>query len=451
MKHTLRRFTPVAWIVLAWIGVWLTANRYVPDGHTLWGELIAFLDRFTFKAFGGFPAAQAFVAGIIRLVHLGTSWSFAMFATWASFFVPLGFVARIASRARLRSGATDPLDRVRAWTLAHPGWTQVLLALLPALSGVAMHKAFRRIFDEGEITFAQILPVALVSAGAQFAAARAVVRALLAPTLDPAEADARIEIGPDEIVFDAVAVTREARAAVGGLAALSVAMVVWIAALPIATLFRDPRLFAAVAAYMAIAGITATVFRIASRVAVGVDGVLVKGTSRTRFYAYRDLDSARVANGDLELLRRGSVVVRLQLHGADAVRRDAVLARIQENLERVKRGEHAVAAQLVSSSSKDQLARVAAGGADYRAASLSREALWALIEGPAVGSEARRAAAEALAKTNDVAERARLRVAAEHCADPSVRIALVELAEGVAREGDPEAEARAAASRASGA
>jgi hypothetical protein len=451
VKGPLRRFAPALWVVLAWLGVWLTDNGYVPNGHTLWWELTAFLDRFTFKAFGGFPAAQAFVAGVIRLVRMGTPWSFATFATWASFFVPLGFLARLASRARLRSGGADPLDRVRAWTLAHPAWTQGFLALLPALSALGMYEAFRRVFDEGEIAFAQILPVVIASTAAQFAAARAVGRALLAPTLDPTEAEERVEIGPNEIVFDAVAVTREARAAVGGLAALSVAMVVWLAALPIATLFRDPRLFAAVAAYSAIAAVTATLFRVASRVAVGVDGVLVKGTSRTRFYAYPDLDGARVANGDLELLRRGSVVVRLQLHGADAVRRDAVLARVTENLGRVQRGEHAVAAQLVSSSSKDQLARVAAGGADYRAASLSREALWALIEGPTVGAEARRAAAEALAKSNDVAERARLRVAAEHCADPSVRVALVELAEGIAREGEVDAEARAAASRASSA
>jgi hypothetical protein len=297
------------------------------------------------------------------------------------------------------------------------------------------------------MTLAQLLPVVIASAAAEYGAARATVRAFLAPTLDPTQTETRIEIGPDEIVFDAVAVTREARAAVGGLAALSVAMVVWLAALPIATLFRDPRLFAAVAAYTAIAALAATAFRFASRVAVGVDGVLVKGTSRTRFYAYRGLDGARVANGDIELLRRGSVVVRLQLHGADAVRREAVLARIQENLERVQRGEHAVAAQLVSSSSKDQLARVASGGADYRAASLSREALWALIEGPTVGAEARRAAAEALSRTSDLAERARLRVAAEHCADPQVRVALSALAEGIAVEAEAERDARAAASR----
>ena len=155
----------------------------------------------------------------------------------------------------------------------------------------------------------------------------------------------------------------------------------------------------------------------------------VAGTSRTRFFAYRDLDDVRVTGGDLELLRRGNVVVRLQLHGADAVRRDAVCDRIRRHIDAREGGKDAVAAQLVASASREQLARVASGGADYRAASLSREALWALIEGPAVDAASRRATAEALAKTSDEGERARLRVAAEHCADPQVRVALERLAE----------------------
>ena len=454
----LKRFTPVLWVTLAWFGTWFTADRYMAGGHTTWQAILDFLDRFTFRAFGGFPAAQAYVADIIRLIDWSATPTFAALATWATFLVPLGLVGRIMARARLRTGARDPLERLRDWAHAHPRWMQLLLGLFPLLWGI---KAARFLHSFHEVTMGEVLPIAIASALLQYAGARSVAGAFLAPTVDPGE-ESRIEIGPDEITFDAVAVTREARAAVAGLAALSVAMVVWLAALPIATLFRDPRLFAAVAAYTGIAAVTATAFRFASRVAVGVDGVLVKGSSRTRFYAYRDLDGARVANGDIELLRRGArpdslgepggprpekVVLRLQLHGADAVRRDAVAARIRENVARIQRGEHAVAAQLVSSSSKDQLARVASGGADYRAASLSREALWALIEGPAVDADSRRAAAEALARTSDDADRSRLRVAAEHCADPQVRVALVELAEGIPAERPGEPEARAAASR----
>ena len=96
-----------------------------------------------------------------------------------------------------------------------------------------------------------------------------------------------------------------------------------------------------------------------------------------------------------------------------------------------------MAAQLVASATAEHLTRVAAGGADYRAASLSREDLWALIEGPAVDAASRQAAAQALARTNDDSERVRLRVAAEHCADPSVRVALERLAEANPEEGRP--------------
>jgi hypothetical protein len=438
----LRRFSPAIMTVLAWVAVWFTSARYVQGGSSSWHAIVAFLDRFAFRAFSGFPAAQQYAGELIHALDWLSTPTFATFASWAMFLVPLGFVARIMARARVRYGAVDPLDRLRAWTRARPVWTWVVLAILPALWGI---RAFEIVYHRTELTPGAIAPILLASVAAQIAAARSVVTSFLSPTVDPGE-EALIEIGPDEIAFDAVAVTNETRAAVGGLAALSVAMVVWLAALPIATLFRDPRLFAAVAVYSAVAIGGAALFRVGSRVAVGVDGVLVKGTSRTRFYAYRDLDGARVTRGDIELVRRGRVVLRLQLHGADAVRREAVVGRIHENIARVQRGEHAMAAQLVSSSTKEELARAASGGADYRAASLSREALWALIEGPTVDSDARRAAAEALVKTSDAGERARLRVAADHCADPRVRVALAELAEQ-----EPLVHAAPGASRSTGA
>jgi hypothetical protein len=424
----LDRFAPVLWVALAWVGAWFTAGHEMRSSPQLWSDILDFLDRFTFRAFGGFPAAQQYVANLIRLIDWSTFPTFVVYGGWAMFLVPLGFVARMVARARLRSGARDPIDRLRAWVVAHPRSWAAIVGVLPAIWGI---KAFDVLITDHRgfgLTPAQVLPVVTLSALFEYVAARGTFRAFLQPTVDPEE-ELRIEIGPDEIKFDAVAVTRETRAAVGALAGLSVAMTAWIAVLPIGTLYRDRRLFAAMVAYMVVVVVSATLFRLASRVAVGIDGVLVKGTSKTRFFAYRDVDAVRVVRGDIELVRRDRTVLRLQLHGADAVRRDAVAARIRENIERVQRGEHAVAAQLVSSASKGELARVASGGADYRAASLSREALWKLIEGPTVDAESRRAAAEALAKTSDDSERARLRVAAEHCADPRVRVALAELAE----------------------
>lgn len=69
---------------------------------------------------------------------------------------------------------------------------------------------------------------------------------------------------------------------------------------------------------------------------------------------------------------------------------------------------------------------------------MSREQLWQLIEGPTTDPATRTAAAEALGGTLDDSDRARLRVAASHCTDPRVRIALGLLAreeEGAAQAG----------------
>ena len=73
------------------------------------------------------------------------------------------------------------------------------------------------------------------------AAARYGLRALLAPTVAEDES-AAIEIGADEIVFDAVAVTRETQAAVAALAVVSLAtFVAWLASLPILRLSSKTR------------------------------------------------------------------------------------------------------------------------------------------------------------------------------------------------------------------
>jgi hypothetical protein len=83
-------------------------------------------------------------------------------------------------------------------------------------------------------------------------------------------------------------------------------------------------------------------------------------------------------------------------------------------------------------------------------AALTRDQLWALVEGPEVEASARRAAAEALvssAASGDGRERARLRVAADHCAEPNVRVALAELAGTDEGEGASKASRSARAAR----
>jgi hypothetical protein len=359
-----------------------------------------------------------------------------IFVAWIT-VVPLAFLARTVARGRVRAGSADPLERARSWIAAHPPAVRALTvvpaalwALYVTLYGPAADGPYTALDQlagyEKLGTVASLGIVAVLATVAATAFVRAGLRAFVAPIVDDTEPQ-RAEVAKDEIAFDAVAVTRETRAAIAAMMGVNAAALVL--ALSSHRSFVDPKVLAGFVAYATVAFGGAALFRHASRVAIGVDGVLVKGTSRTRFFAYRDLDAARVEGGDLLLVRRGRVVLRLQLHGDDASKRDAVLARIQEAVERVKRGGGAVSAQLVSTATVEQLARAAAGGADYRGAALTRDQLWALVEGPEIDASARTAAAQALARTSGPEERARLRVAAEQCAAPEVRVAIESLAE----------------------
>jgi hypothetical protein len=116
--------------------------------------------------------------------------------------------------------------------------------------------------------------------------------------------------------------------------------------------------------------------------------------------------------------------LRLQLHGEDAARRDAVLARMNGAIAHAKQRD-----ATTDCASREELARAVHGAGDYRAPAISREKLWAVVEGPTSAADVRCATAEALATSGDEDARARLRVAAAHCADPRVRVALQEIAE----------------------
>ncbi len=355
----------------------------------------------------------------------------------ATFAVPLGAIARAVGRARVDAGKRDPIEALRRWTAAHPAWTRALTIVPSALFAAwtnwltfaefVGNDAAERVADAPVWGVTTVLTTVVLTA-----LLRRGVRALVAPAVDPQAAPVQVEVDANEITFDAVAVTRETVGAVAGMAALSVAAVI----LPWTNV--DPHSvwpMWALGSYLVVAVGGAWAFRQASKIRVGVDGVFVSGTSRTRFFAYRDLDGARVDRGDLVLVRRDRVVLRLQLHGEDAARRDAILARIQGAVARTSSAEQARAARVATSASPEDLARVVSGGAGYRNASLTRDELWALVEGPTVDVATRAAAAEALAKTGDDAQRARIRVVAETCADPAARAALEALAEAQEEDG----------------
>jgi hypothetical protein len=355
----------------------------------------------------------------------------------ASLALPLGLVARTLARARVRAGLPDPLDRVRTFIAARPRGAKAMTAAPAALGvllSVASYLRFFRYWPEGkaELMVSSLVPglilpgaIALV---AQLALTSRGVRALLGATRDDDET-ARAEVTADGYDFDAVAVTTETRAAVAAMAALPLVFFGILTLLSKAHLLRGTGDLAVIAVYVATTLAGVALFTRKSRIAVGVDGILIMGSSRERFFGYREVDGARSRGGNLELLRGTRVLLRLQLHGKDAARREALLARIEAAIALAAEGREQPSTSFVASASKAQLTQIAQGGGDYRQAAMSREQLWDLLEGPAIDTATRRAAGEALAMTDDPAERRRLRVVAEQCAEPAVRVRLQALVE----------------------
>jgi hypothetical protein len=416
--------------VLGWLFV--AAFFYRPPE----GRLHEFVNDLVYRVFSGFPSiAHAFELlydGLLDVTH--ETLVLSLFA--ASLAIPLAFSARMVARARVRAGHADPLERPRTWMAAHPRAATALTTIAPAAAQLLFLRVAWWIVAHGDLRAAFTIALAVLAGVVQVRLLRAGTRLLFAPLLASDRPDT-VAISPDEIRFTAVAVTRETKLAVGSLAALSLGVVVWLCMLPVLSLFTDRGDFAVIGSYILVAAASAFAFQRASRIAVGRDGVYVGGTSRARFHAYRDLDEVRVERGDVELVKRGRVVLRLQLHGADATRRDAIVERMREGLARVAEVERDAAAHFVTSRSTEKVADAVRGAGDYRLPSVTPDALWALVEGAGVDATTRMAAAEALAGAGDPG-RERLRIAAAHCADPKLRVALAELGEEE-REERPEA------------
>ena len=361
--------------------------------------------------------------------------SYWLAVTAATIFLPLGIFARRFARSRMRAGDDDPLERSRAW-LKHRSGRALAVAAVPAAAwtGVLGYALQHFHAYTAAPLLVRVAFLALIAFAGMTALGRVALRALFAPTLDVRDVHAPPALEKDEIVFSAMAVTQETRAAV----ALSAASVV----AAILVVYRAPNVGVALALFPAL---LAAVYYRASRIAVGIDGVLTRGTSRTRFFAYRDFDSVRVRSGDVVLVRGTKAVLRLQLHGDDAARRDAIVARIREALARVSERRAHPTEQFVESATAEQITRAVAGAVDFRLPPVSREALWEIVEGSTVDADRRAAAARALSRAFDASDRARLRVAAAQCAEPRLRIAFEALEDDL--DESDEARARAISPR----
>jgi hypothetical protein len=247
------------------------------------------------------------------------------------------------------------------------------------------------------------------------------------------------ETQPDEIVFSAVADTTATRAAVATMALGALAMSAYVAGIRTTT---DPGVFGAVLAYVCATIAAAAVFRRASRIAVGLDGVLVSGAGRKRFIPWSSIDDVRVEGIAIVVAKGRRVLVRLQPHGDDAERKDALAARFREAFLAAERAKgEAGHVQATHAAQDERLADSLRGATDYRSAAVTREQLWNVVEGPAAEPRTREVAAEALTHGLDAEERVRLRVAADKCADPTVKASLVRLLAEEEAQGDEEDEA----------
>ena len=400
---------------------------------------------------GMHPAAMAVYLGLrhlARLLHGDQAWgldgSFALnvmndFArTFLTGIYPLlvlagtlfgGAVAVMRIGRRAAPGtARDPLVQLRDALRAYPRlasalpWTPftyfvyeaACLATRPSISALSAVSAASWGSSLGA-AYAFSLPLA--------GAATTIIGKLLLRALDRVEsreAAPRAQLA-DETCFRAVAVSPRSQAVVAGALAFAVAMVAFVSSVNLAAM-RSGTLALSVLAYATILGVTARWYQAASKIRVGADGVFVQGTSKTRFYAYRDFDAVRASGATLHLVRGTKTVVRLQLHGGDLERGGFLAERIESAL--------ATASNVTGAESLLAHGGPALAAGDYRAASLSREHLWELLEADGTAGEARAAAAKMLGPSMDANDRSRLRVAASHMADPKVRIAL----EAVARE-----------------
>lgn len=348
------------------------------------------------------------------------------------------YPARGFARYRLQAGHADPLDRVRRFVAAHPRWTTLLMAL-PGLawtadltSSFASRLHYANLLHPSAHPYAdglvQLFLPALITFALITFLVRKGVRALAAPTADRILQVAEgTELDAEGFTFDAVAITPQTIGAVAAMVGLTFGVLTVLTSHRLVRALHETGMVAFLAGYCTVALGGAYLFARKSKIAVGLDGVLVGGTTKERFVAYRDIDHVRVLGDIIELRTRTSALLRLQLHSEDAGRRVAIVERIEAAIARARTLRADPTTAFMENATVEDLTRAADGAASYRFAAPSRDKLWEVFESPVLAPEARRAAAEALASGIDASERPRFRIAAEQIAEPATRDRLHEL------------------------
>jgi hypothetical protein len=315
------------------------------------------------------------------------------------------------------------------WDVRNPGFMTFALRARGLFENLSW--ALTRANNLGYI-FGSVLAVTGIAAATRYG-----IKKLTKDPEAPAPAPAPVE---DKGSFAAVAVTPATQGAVGGFAVLSL-VVAMFAVKESSLAVLSPVVFVYILSALGIA----TAFRRASRIVVGIDGILVLGADKSRFFGYGGLDGVKASHSDILLHRGGKTTLRLQLHDEDVTRAPALAARIQAAMDHAVRMRSEGADRLMQSThgtseASAKLASSSRGGLDYRQPAIAREQLWQLVEGPVSDANARRVAAEALAPDMSREERERLRVVVEKCAEPKARVALQRVLEHEEEEAPEELE-----------
>jgi hypothetical protein len=176
-----------------------------------------------------------------------------------------------------------------------------------------------------------------------------------------------------------------------------------------------------------------------ARLEVGRDGLLLWKRYGSRYLPYSSLEDVWGQATTLVVKPRGHKPMRLNVsQGSRADREqlcEAIVRRIEESREVFARSNPVEgAAALVAPGGRSvgqwrHQVRELAKSRSYREAVLDADRLWRVVDDPSMVPATRAGAAMALAAIDDES-RGRLRIAAEACADPKLRVALAHVADG---------------------
>lgn len=193
-------------------------------------------------------------------------------------------------------------------------------------------------------------------------------------------------------------------------------------------------------AYLAILPIVLlSAYFLPARLYVGADGLLWKTRLDPTFFAWSDVARIEPApRGIGVVLKAGQTVAipiaqsRIQ-HEYQRVAQAALIARAHEALDAFNRGDVPdVTARVarLGRTKEDWLAHLADREGSFREAPLRDDDLWRVVESPGATATARAGAAAVLARDANEEDRARLRIAADVCAEPRLRVVLDKAAKG---------------------